>query len=201
MSTNSDDHPLFAATEDSVAGDQPQPDPPNAPCQATLSFGGRVFVFDNVPFDKVNLAFLILGGYEFNRGTTTTQHVPHISSNDPKRREILSRYFEKKKRRCFDKTIRYSVRRDIALKIHRERGQFAGKKIKERSRKIVVESESRCINCGVDAKETPLMRKGPNGSKTLCNACGLSWANKGKMRIIGNIWSDFSLSLLFFFFF
>ncbi|KAI5675607.1 hypothetical protein M9H77_06557 [Catharanthus roseus] len=30
-----------------------------------------------------------------------------------------------------------------------------------------------CNNCGTD--ETPLWRKGPNGPKTLCNACGLRY--------------------------
>lgn len=190
MNTDSDNQPFVAATEGSVAtGDQSQPpNSSNAPCQATLSFGGRVFVFDNVPYDKVNFAFLILGGYEFNHGTSTTKKrdVPRTSSNDPKRQEILDRYLEKKTRRCFDKKIRYNVRREIALKTHREGGQFVGKKVKKRPKKVAIES-SKCTNCGVDANETPLMRKGPNGSRTLCNACGLSWANKGKMRIIGNI--------------
>ncbi|KAH0977400.1 hypothetical protein GBA52_027119 [Prunus armeniaca] len=29
------------------------------------------------------------------------------------------------------------------------------------------------------SKSTPMMRRGPAGPRTLCNACGLKWANKG----------------------
>lgn len=40
----------------------------------------------------------------------------------------------------------------------------------------------RCHHCGINAKSTPMMRRGPDGPRTLCNACGLVWANKGIMR-------------------
>jgi GATA zinc finger len=40
----------------------------------------------------------------------------------------------------------------------------------------------RCVNCGASAQETPMMRRGPQGPRTLCNACGLMYANKGVMR-------------------
>lgn len=36
----------------------------------------------------------------------------------------------------------------------------------------------RCHHCGISASSTPMMRRGPNGPRTLCNACGLVWANK-----------------------
>ncbi|KAJ4783065.1 Protein FAR1-RELATED SEQUENCE 5 [Rhynchospora pubera] len=39
----------------------------------------------------------------------------------------------------------------------------------------------RCLRCGISANATPHMRKGPDGPRTLCNACGIAWA-KGKMR-------------------
>ncbi|CAG8473504.1 2052_t:CDS:2 [Diversispora eburnea] len=38
-----------------------------------------------------------------------------------------------------------------------------------------------CLHCGIDGRTTPLVRRGPNGSKTLCNACGLVWASKGEL--------------------
>ncbi|KAJ0960647.1 hypothetical protein J5N97_001475 [Dioscorea zingiberensis] len=39
-----------------------------------------------------------------------------------------------------------------------------------------------CHHCGISAKSTPMMRRGPDGPRTLCNACGLMWANKGTLR-------------------
>lgn len=39
-------------------------------------------------------------------------------------------------------------------------------------------SRRRCQHCGVSEKNTPAMRRGPAGPRTLCNACGLMWANK-----------------------
>ena len=40
-------------------------------------------------------------------------------------------------------------------------------------------------NCGVAS--TPLMRRGPNGMRTLCNACGLWFARRGTMRPCGKV--------------
>ena len=37
---------------------------------------------------------------------------------------------------------------------------------------------SRCTHCSISSKSTPMMRRGPGGPRTLCNACGLFWANK-----------------------
>lgn len=39
-------------------------------------------------------------------------------------------------------------------------------------------SVRRCQHCGVGENSTPAMRRGPAGPRTLCNACGLMWANK-----------------------
>ncbi|XP_008792843.2 protein FAR1-RELATED SEQUENCE 5-like isoform X2 [Phoenix dactylifera] len=39
----------------------------------------------------------------------------------------------------------------------------------------------RCLNCGISAKFTSHMRRGPEGRRTLCNACGIAW-KKGKQR-------------------
>lgn len=36
----------------------------------------------------------------------------------------------------------------------------------------------RCTHCGISSKSTPMMRRGPSGPRSLCNACGLFWANK-----------------------
>ncbi|CBI38233.3 unnamed protein product, partial [Vitis vinifera] len=40
----------------------------------------------------------------------------------------------------------------------------------------------RCQHCGISEKSTPAMRRGPAGPRSLCNACGLMWANKGTLR-------------------
>ncbi|KAH6787947.1 hypothetical protein C2S52_007499 [Perilla frutescens var. hirtella] len=161
----------------SVAEDESQLNVSNAPCQVTLSTLDRVFIFDHVPCEKFQFALLVLGGYEFH--PTIVRAVSPIKSNDPKRQECLNRYYEKKKRRCFKKRIRYRVRSEIALKIHREGGQFAAKIAEEG-----VVNETRCSHCRVSSNNTPTMRKGPGGSRSLCNACGLHWINKGKMRDI-----------------
>ncbi|KXG40043.1 protein FAR1-RELATED SEQUENCE 5 isoform X2 [Sorghum bicolor] len=44
-----------------------------------------------------------------------------------------------------------------------------------------VDEPARCLRCGISANATPHMRRGPEGRRTLCNACGIAWA-KGKMR-------------------
>ncbi|KAG1358596.1 GATA transcription factor 19-like [Cocos nucifera] len=41
-----------------------------------------------------------------------------------------------------------------------------------------------CQNCGISEKLTPAMRRGPVGPRSLCNACGLMWANKGTLRSV-----------------
>lgn len=38
-----------------------------------------------------------------------------------------------------------------------------------------------CNECG--RKSTPQMRAGPDGKHTLCNRCGIRWANKNKSSI------------------
>ena len=42
-----------------------------------------------------------------------------------------------------------------------------------------------CVHCGITEQKTPMMRRGPAGPRTLCNACGLMWSNKGVMRDTG----------------
>lgn len=37
----------------------------------------------------------------------------------------------------------------------------------------------KCIRCSMSAKRTPMMRKGPDGCRSLCNACGLKWSRHG----------------------
>lgn len=41
-----------------------------------------------------------------------------------------------------------------------------------------------CSNCGAGSSSTPLMRRGPDGVRSLCNACGLWYARRGTQRPI-----------------
>ncbi|KAL5210223.1 hypothetical protein ABZP36_005846 [Zizania latifolia] len=119
-------------------------------------------------------------------GLSTTVAARRIAS--------LMRFREKRKERCFDKKIRYSVRKEVAQKMKRRKGQFAGRAdfgdgscssapcgsgANGEDDHI---RETHCQNCGISSRLTPAMRRGPAGPRSLCNACGLMWANKGTLR-------------------
>ncbi|WOL19761.1 GATA transcription factor 17-like [Canna indica] len=175
--------------------------PPAASNQLTLSFHGEVYVFDSVSPDKVQAVLLLLGGREV---ATNPASIPSASNplnkrlNFPHRVASLMRFREKRKERNFDKKIRYAVRKEVALRMQRNRGQFTSSKSKpEDANSGVTNSEGNqrwgaiegrppssatCHHCGISSTSTPMMRRGPDGPRTLCNACGLMWANKGTLR-------------------
>ncbi|KAG8074756.1 hypothetical protein GUJ93_ZPchr0006g43856 [Zizania palustris] len=169
--------------------------------QLTLSFQGEVYVFDSVSPDKVQAVLLLLGGRELNPGlgTGASSSAPYSKRlNFPHRVASLMRFREKRKERNFDKKIRYNVRKEVALRMQRNRGQFTSSKPKadESTSELTAPDGSpnwgsvegrpppatECRHCGISAKGTPMMRRGPDGPRTLCNACGLMWANKGMLR-------------------
>ncbi|KAG6742583.1 hypothetical protein POTOM_053504 [Populus tomentosa] len=104
----------------------------------------------------------------------------------------LERFREKRKERCFEKKVRYTCRKEVALRMHRKKGQFASSNDCYSTDTGNWEPSNgmpnpefvllRCQHCGISAKDTPAMRRGPAGPRTLCNACGLMWANKGTLR-------------------
>ncbi|KAI8887791.1 GATA-domain-containing protein [Backusella circina FSU 941] len=49
---------------------------------------------------------------------------------------------------------------------------------KNKKKRVDNEVPKLCTDCGTT--ESPEWRKGPNGPKTLCNACGLRWSKKNK---------------------
>ncbi|XP_050145612.1 GATA transcription factor 24-like isoform X1 [Malus sylvestris] len=168
--------------------------------QLTLSFQGEVYVFDAVSPDKVQAVLLLLGGYEIPSGIPSMGPVPlnQQGMNDlpakptqPQRAASLSRFREKRKERCFDKKIRYTVRKEVALRMQRKKGQFTSSKASsddggpasstQGSGQDESMQETSCTHCGISSKSTPMMRRGPAGPRTLCNACGLKWANKGSL--------------------
>ncbi|KAI9110447.1 hypothetical protein K1719_018607 [Acacia pycnantha] len=174
--------------------------------ELTISFEGEVYVFPAVTPEKVQAVLLLLGGCEPSpcSGPSTElllqQNYQNMRGiNDTSRGSKLSRRFaslvrfrEKRKERCFEKKIRYSCRKEVAQRMHRKNGQFASSKecdssVAENwdSSNGVACSESnerKCQHCGISEKSTPAMRRGPAGPRSLCNACGLMWANKGTLR-------------------
>lgn len=174
------------------------------PNQLTLLFQGEVYVFDSVTPEKVQAVLLLLGGCEMPTGISGSalpcsqddrgmDDILRRANIPAKRLASLIRFREKRKERCFDKKIRYDVRQEVALRMKRRKGQFAGKANPEdeaspslscepASSQDDMTRETNCQNCGISAKLTPAMRRGPGGPRSLCNACGLMWANKGTLR-------------------
>ncbi|XVF64916.1 hypothetical protein PTKIN_Ptkin09bG0204800 [Pterospermum kingtungense] len=154
---------------------------------------------------QVKAVLLLLGGRDIPSGVPTIE-VPFDQNNRgigdiPKHSNLsrriasLVRFREKRKERCFDKKIRYTIRKEVAQRMHRKNGQFAS--LKEGTSTSSWDSSQtgledgtpcpetvvrRCQHCGVSENNTPAMRRGPAGPRTLCNACGLMWANKGTLR-------------------
>lgn len=177
--------------------------------QLTLSYQGEVYVFDTVPPEKVQAVLLLLGGQEVPVGmpaVTMQGHHHHKAITDfpqrmnmPQRLASLTRFREKRKERNFEKKIRYTVRKEVAQRMARKKGQFATSKPamddklatsnwensqawSNQSGASSIQQEAICLHCGTAEHSTPMMRRGPHGLRTLCNACGLMWANKGVLR-------------------
>ncbi|KAK1432242.1 hypothetical protein QVD17_09137 [Tagetes erecta] len=182
--------------------------------QLTLSYCGQVYVFDNVSTDKVQKVFLLLGGCEFPVGQqgvdlanqTQRDFEYSVRCNDPRRVASLNRFRQKRKERCFEKKIRYNVRQEVAKRMNRNKGQFVTyQNSKESAPWNIGEADgagqdenlviATCVHCGTLSTDTPMMRRGPAGPRTLCNACGLFWANRGTMRDLSKKSNDHSSSL------
>ncbi|OUZ99755.1 zinc finger protein [Macleaya cordata] len=180
--------------------------------ELTLSFEGEVYVFHAVTPEKVKAVLLLLGARDVPTAVPTVDFALHqnnqgVADDAPQRSNLsrriasLVRFREKRKERCFDKKIRYTCRKEVAQRMHRKNGQFASlrESCKEGSavgsgwdpsqsclqndgtpgQEIVLR---KCQHCGISEKSTPAMRRGPAGPRSLCNACGLMWANKGTLR-------------------
>lgn len=92
--------------------------------ELTLSFEGEVYVFPAVTPEKVQAVLLLLGGRDIptavptfevsydqnNKGVADTPKHSNLS----RRIASLVRFREKRKERCFDKKIRYTVRKEVA---------------------------------------------------------------------------------------
>ncbi|KAI4307515.1 hypothetical protein L6164_030693 [Bauhinia variegata] len=182
--------------------------------QLTLSFRGQVYVFDSVTPDQVQAVLLLLGGCELSSGSQGVDRAHQNQrdamdypgrSSQPQRAASLSRFRQKRKERCFDKKVRYSVRQEVALRMHRNKGQFTSSKKQEgenswgtvqESGQDEIQSETSCTHCGTSSKSTPMMRRGPSGPRSLCNACGLFWANRGTLRDLSKRNQENTLALV-----
>ncbi|CAK7347277.1 unnamed protein product [Dovyalis caffra] len=173
--------------------------PSDGSSQLTLTFRGQVYVFDSVTPDKVQAVLLLLGGCELTPGLEMTpqnqrgvvDYPPRCTQ--PQRAASLSRFRQKRKERCFDKKVRYSVRQEVALRMQRNKGQFTSAKKSEGgygwdggqdSGLDDNQQETSCTHCGTNSKSTPMMRRGPSGPRSLCNACGLFWANRCSLSLL-----------------
>ncbi|XP_062097082.1 GATA transcription factor 25-like [Humulus lupulus] len=177
--------------------------------QLTLSFRGQVYVFDAVTPDKVQAVLLLLGGCEISAGAQGVgmQSQNHramvdipVRCSQPHRAASLNRFRQKRKERCFDKKVRYSVRQEVALRMQRNKGQFTSKKTdgsyswgnSQESGQEDNSLQTSCTHCGTSSKSTPMMRRGPSGPRSLCNACGLFWSNRGTLRELSKKTQDHS---------
>ncbi|XXG49155.1 hypothetical protein AAC387_Pa02g3415 [Persea americana] len=168
-----------------------------------ITYNEDVFQFPSIEPEKVQAVLLLLGGRVMPSTVPSVVGSRHLKSmekdaqrlsNASVRQASLNRFREKRKERCFDKKIRYDVRQEVALRMQRKNGQFAPKEtteevvsassgfnssesLQENTRQI-----TECQHCGTSLAFTPMTRRGPSGPVTLCNACGLTWANKGTMR-------------------
>ncbi|KNA20064.1 hypothetical protein SOVF_055790 isoform B [Spinacia oleracea] len=170
--------------------------------ELTIAFEGEVYVFPAVTPDKVQAVLLLLGGRDVSTSVPTSEFLlqqRNMTLGDPScgqkishRIASLVRFREKRKERCFDKKIRYTCRKEVAQRMHRKNGQFVS--LKDGFKLAAVNWDPNggtpppqcvprsCQHCGISEKSTPAMRRGPSGPRTLCNACGLMWANKGTLR-------------------
>ncbi|KAF5444230.1 hypothetical protein F2P56_036719 [Juglans regia] len=170
--------------------------------ELTVAFEGEVYVFPAVTPEKVQAVLLLLGGCDIPDSVPSSQFLLQQNSRgigDTSRGSKLSRriaslvrFREKRKERCFEKKIRYTCRKEVAQRMHRKNGQFASLKGTYKAAAENGDSSDgtpspatilrRCQHCGISEKSTPAMRRGPAGPRSLCNACGLMWANKGTLR-------------------
>ncbi|XP_030933497.1 GATA transcription factor 25 isoform X2 [Quercus robur] len=179
--------------------------------QLTLSFRGQVYVFDSVTPDKVQAVLLLLGGCELTSGPQADMMNQNqrggvmdypVKCSQPHRAASLNRFRQKRKERCFDKKVRYSVRQEVALRMQRNKGQFTSARKSDGAYDWGVQEsgqddsppETSCTHCGISSKATPMMRRGPSGPRSLCNACGLFWANRGTLRDLSKKTQDHSMA-------
>ncbi|KAG6767504.1 hypothetical protein POTOM_028709 [Populus tomentosa] len=163
--------------------------------ELTVAFEGEVYVFPAVTPSKVQAVLFLLGEPETSTIVPSSEFLLQQNARSAgdasqgsklsRRVASLVRFREKRKERCFEKKVQYTCRKEVAQRMHRKRGQFASLNNcygtdtgNWEPSNGMRNPEFKCQHCGISAKDTPAMRRGPAGPRTLCNACGLMWANK-----------------------
>ncbi|KIW19204.1 hypothetical protein PV08_03498 [Exophiala spinifera] len=72
------------------------------------------------------------------------------------------------------------IRGDAGIQIPMDKAESRHSYSDKKHKKVKSADEYVCTDCGT--LDSPEWRKGPNGPKTLCNACGLRWAKKEKKK-------------------
>ncbi|OQV00832.1 PA domain-containing protein [Cladophialophora immunda] len=72
------------------------------------------------------------------------------------------------------------IRGDAGIHISIDKADARYSYIDKKHKKVKSAEEYVCTDCGT--LDSPEWRRGPNGPKTLCNACGLRWAKKEKKK-------------------
>lgn len=164
--------------------------------QLTLSYQGQVYVFDAISPEKFHAVLSLLGGCELGNHNDLSSLNPRgvmdypTRCSLPQREASLNRFRQKRNQRNFEKKVRYGVRQEVALRMQRNKGQFTSSKSADGTYNCSGQdsgqddgmAETSCTHCRTSSKSTPMMRRGPSGPRSLCNACGLFWANKGTLR-------------------
>ncbi|CAN7014318.1 hypothetical protein IGI04_013131 [Brassica rapa subsp. trilocularis] len=190
--------------------DSPAPEGAN---QLTVSYRGQVYVFDSVGPEKVDAVLLLLGGSTAApQGMEIAQqnhHMPVVEHQSrcshPHRAQSLDRFRKKRSARCFANQVRYGVRQEVALRMPRNKGQFSSATTADGAYNSGTDQDNAhddgrpelsCTHCGVSSTCTPMMRRGPSGPRTLCNACGLFWVSRGTLRDLSKKTEDNQVAMI-----
>ncbi|CAN7119220.1 unnamed protein product [Brassica rapa subsp. narinosa] len=190
--------------------DSPAPEGAN---QLTVSYRGQVYVFDSVGPEKVDAVLSLLGGSTAApQGMEIAQqnhHMPVVEHQSrcshPQRAQSLDRFRKKRSARCFANQVRYGVRQEVALRMPRNKGQFSSATTADGAYNSGTDQDNAhddgrpelsCTHCGVSSTCTPMMRRGPSGPRTLCNACGLFWVSRGTLRDLSKKTEDNQVAMI-----
>ncbi|KAA3453586.1 GATA transcription factor 26-like [Gossypium australe] len=173
--------PIYAAAEAASAADLAIIQRVDDASQLTVSFRGQVYVFDAITPNKFHAVLLLLGGCELTSGP----HGVEMSSQNLRSGVDFPRSNQPHRAASLDR-------------MQRNKGQFTSSKKSDRTDSCSTQDndnlpDNSCTHCGISSNSTPMMRRGPSGPRSLCNACGLFWANKGTLRDIPKKTQDHSV--------